>query len=95
MQWDTELELRVLQAIDEHQGPPSFGHTHLLKIIGDDRYVEATQHVKRLYDGGYVTASTPPRMTLQSGSYGFILGGLTGEGRQRLEALRAQHDADG
>ena len=94
MAWDTNFEMQILQAIEQHQGPSGFAHNHLAQCVEDDRYVEATRCVKRMYDAGLVTATTPPRQTNMSPSYGFILGGLTQRGRERLNELRAGHNPD-
>jgi len=94
MEWDTRFEMQILQAIEQHPGPRNFGHYDLSKIVEDDRYVEATLYVKRMYDDGLVTATDLPKLTLQSRSYGFILGGLTQQGRERLNKLMEMQDAD-
>ena len=92
MQPNVVLETQILCAVDQHQGPRPFGHADLPGMIGDDRYVEAPRCVKRLYDDGLVSASEPPRQTLQSPSYGFILSGLTPAGRQRLRQLQGMNN---
>ena len=94
MAWDTRLEMHILQAIEQHPGPQLFGHYDLPEIVGEDRYVDATRYVKRMYDEGLVTATTPPRQTNMSPSYGFILGGLNPRGREHLNELRAEHNPD-
>ena len=49
MQPDVLLEMQILCAVGQHQGPRPFGHADLMGLVGDDGYVEATRRVKHHY----------------------------------------------